>query len=285
MERVGLGTTRLEVSRIGLGASELGADGRRIDEKHAAAAIRRALETGINLFESAHGYGESQRVVGRALRDELDRRRDELVIAVKGGVRMDGDGLVPDSSPEWLRTSVEQSLTNLGIDHIDLFEIDGPDPKVPFAESAGALDVLAMQGKIRHVGVSSFSPGEMAELGATRPVEALQTPYGLLRREAEYAELGYAREHDAGVLACETVANGVPRHRRTIAELERLAAGAGTTLCGLAVAWALSHPVVDAVIVDARSAAHVADASAAASLRVGDEVAEAIDRITTVAAA
>src|SRR5919106_2387674 len=151
---VRLGTTDLEVSPIAFGTWQLGGEWGQFDEEEGIAAIRHARELGVNLFDTAQGYGfgASERLLGIALRDDLDRRRDEVVIATKGGLRMTDDGLVRDASPGWLRSGVEDSLRALEVDHVDIYQVHWPDPEVPFAETAGALGELVDEGKIRHIG-------------------------------------------------------------------------------------------------------------------------------------
>jgi aryl-alcohol dehydrogenase-like predicted oxidoreductase len=151
-----LGRSGLEVSRIAFGTWQLGGDWGQFDEDAAVAAIRRARELGVNFFDTAqaYGFGASERLLGTALRQELIRSRDELVIATKGGLRQTESGLVRDASPDWLRKGVDGSLTALGIDHIDLYQVHWPDPTVPAAETAGVvLGELITEGKIGHVGV------------------------------------------------------------------------------------------------------------------------------------
>src|SRR5271168_2937185 len=166
-----LGMTGLQVSPIAFGTWELGGEWGRFDEEEGIAAIRDARDLGVNLFDTAQGYGfgASERVLGRALRDELDSHRDELMIATKGGLRMTDEGLVRDSSPAWIRSGLDASLGALGVEYIDLYQVHWPDPNVAFAETAGALQELVDAGKIRHVGVSNFDPEQMAEFAKTRP--------------------------------------------------------------------------------------------------------------------
>ena len=109
----------------------------------------------------------------------------------------------------WLRGGVEASLRALEIDHIDIYQVHWPDPKVPFSETATALQELVDEGKIRHVGVSNFDAAQMAEFARTRPVETLQPPYHLFRRDIEAEVLPYAREHDIGVLVYGPLAHGL----------------------------------------------------------------------------
>jgi aryl-alcohol dehydrogenase-like predicted oxidoreductase len=157
MNTITLGMTDLEVSPIAFGTWQLGGEWGGFDERQAVAAIRHARELGINLFDTAQGYGfgTSEQLLGRALRDDLDKRRDEVVIATKGGLRMTADGLVRDASPDFLRAGVEDSLRALGVDHVDIYQVHWPDPGVPFAETAAALEELVQEGKVRHVGVSN----------------------------------------------------------------------------------------------------------------------------------
>src|SRR3977135_3829485 len=211
MKTTTLGRSGLEVSRIAFGTWQLGGDWGQFEEDAAVAAIRRARELGVNFFDTAqaYGFGASERILGMALRHELVGERDELVIATKGGLRQTHSGLVRDASPDWLRKGVDASLTALGIDHIDLYQVHWPDPKVPATETAGALAELVAEGKIGHVGVSNYDAAQMAEFAATLPIETLQPPYHLFRREIEDEVLPYCREHNVGVLVYGPLAHGL----------------------------------------------------------------------------
>jgi aryl-alcohol dehydrogenase-like predicted oxidoreductase len=310
MQTTTLGMTDLEVSRIAFGTWQLGGDWGRFDEDEAIHAIRHARELGINLFDTAQGYGfgASERLLGRALRDDLDHRREEIVIATKGGLRMSDDGLVRDSRPTWLRRGVEESLRALEVDYIDLYQIHWPDPQVPFAETAIALQGLVDEGKIHHVGVSNFEPGQIAEFARTRAVETLQPPYHLFRRAIEHEVLPYCREHDIGVLAYGPLAHGLltgafdetttfapddwrsqsplfegetfRRNLETVRELARIAADEhGCTVGQLAIAWTLSNPAVHAAIVGSRRPAHIEESLGALRVRLTDEDLARIDKI------
>ncbi|MEA2134585.1 MAG: hypothetical protein QOC68_2494 [Solirubrobacteraceae bacterium] len=299
MNRVRLGMTELQVSPICFGTWQLGGDWGSFDEIDAIGAIQHALELGVNFFDTAqaYGFGASERLLGRALAPELRSRRDEIVIATKGGLRPDGDdGVVRDASPGWLRRGVEQSLRALAVDHIDLYQLHWPDPGVPVAETAGALQELVGEGKIRHVGVSNFDVPQMAAFARTLPVETLQPPYHLFRRGIEGDVLPYCAEHDIGVLVYGPLAHGLltgaidekttfaagdwraasPLFRgetlgnnlEAVRILQLLADELGTTVSALAIAWTLAHPAVDVAIVGARQAAHFEDSVRAAELRL-----------------
>ncbi len=157
MKTTRLGKTELEVSRIAFGTWQVSGEWGSYDTDDAQKAIRHALELGVNFFDTAqaYGFGESEQVLAGALRHELDHDRDSVVIATKGGINP-GTDRPRDSSREYLRSGVEASLQAMKIDHIDLYQIHWPDTDTPFAETAGYLQELVDEGKIRHVGVSNF---------------------------------------------------------------------------------------------------------------------------------
>jgi aryl-alcohol dehydrogenase-like predicted oxidoreductase len=309
VKNTALGRSGLQVSRIAFGTWQLGGDWGRFDEDTAVQAIRRARELGVNFFDTAQGYGfgASERLLGNALRDELTRNREQVVIATKGALRMADSGLVRDASPEWLRQGVDASLTALGIDYIDLYQVHWPDAKVPAAETAGALRELIAEGKIGHVGVSNYDAKQMAEFAETLPVETLQPPYHLFRREIEDDVLPYSREHNIGVLVYGPLAHGLLTGTLTenttftdddwrsksavftgdtyrdnllaVRALEKLAADRGMTGSQLAIAWTLANPAVHVAIVGARQAKHVEDSLAAADISLSNADLAEIDKI------
>jgi aryl-alcohol dehydrogenase-like predicted oxidoreductase len=315
MRTTTLGRTGLEVSPIAFGTWQLGGEWGSFDESVAIDAIRNARELGINFFDTAqaYGFGASERLLGRALKPEIADRRDEIVIATKGGLRMTDDGLVRDSSPGWLRSGVEASLEALGTDYIDLYQVHWPDPETPFAETAGALGELVDEGKIRHVGVSNFDARQMDEFSRTRQIETLQPPYHLFRRDIEGGTLPYAREHDIGVLVYGPLAHGLltgtmseqttfagddwrsgsplfhgeefRRNLEKVADLERLAEARGTTVSQLAIAWTLANPAVHVAIVGARSKEHIAEAIGATEVDLRPADLQEIEDITSGAVA
>src|SRR5919197_1130049 len=308
MDNVRLGQSELRVSRIAFGTWQLGGEWGPTDEGAAIAAIRHAADAGINFFDTAQGYGfgASEHLLAKAL---ADRPRDQIVIATKGGLRpASGGGIERDASPEWIRQGLEQSLRALGTDYIDLYQIHWPDPTTPFADTAAELSDLRRAGKIRHVGVSNFDADQMKEFGATLPVETLQAPYHLFRRDIEESILRFTRENDIGVLAYGPLAHGLlsgvmptepkfapgdwrassplfqgeayRRNREIVEELDRFAeAEVGTTVSRLAVAWTLANPAVHVAIVGTRNPRHVDDASAAADLRLDPAALRRIDEI------
>jgi len=178
MRTVTLGASHLEVTPIAYGTWQFGGDWGPVDEQAAVAAISGARSAGINFFDTAqaYGFGRSERLLGRALKAELRSARDSVVIATKGGLRMDGDRLVRDASPAWLRKGVEVSLEALGTDYIDLYQVHWPDPATPIGETAAALAELVREGLIRHVGVSNYTTEQITEFAAVLPAETVQPP-------------------------------------------------------------------------------------------------------------
>jgi aryl-alcohol dehydrogenase-like predicted oxidoreductase len=303
------GQTDLEVSRICFGTWQVGGDWGAPEERGLEEAMRRALELGINFFDTAqaYGFGASEQLLGKALEPEIKNRRDEVVLATKGGLRMEGDQLLRDSSPKWLRQGVEDSLRFLGTDYIDLYQVHWPDFDTPFEETAGTLDELVEEGKIRYVGVSNFGVAEMAEFEKRRKIDGLQPPYHLFRRDVEEEILPYAAEHGIGVLVYGPLAHGLLSGRMTpaqelaeddwragsdlfqgenfrrnleaVAELERFAEERGSTVAQVAIAWTLANPNVDVAIVGARRPDHIEGTSPAAELDLSDDDLREIENI------
>jgi aryl-alcohol dehydrogenase-like predicted oxidoreductase len=173
MKHIALGKTDMDVSRIAFGTWQLGGEWGPTDALRATAAIRTAAEAGVTLFDTAqaYGFGQSEKLLGAALKP---MRREDVVIATKGGLRMTQHGLVRDSSPEWVRRGVEAGLRALGTDYIDLYQVHWPDLATPFEETAEALAKLVADGKVRHVGVSNFDVAQMDAFSPALPVETLQ---------------------------------------------------------------------------------------------------------------
>src|SRR5437588_11764530 len=196
MEYTQFGRTSLRVSKISYGTWQFGGDWGRVERSQwdtGKATVEIALELGINFFDTAqaYGFGLAERMLGAALKPYIKGLREDLVLATKGGLRMEGDTLLRDASPCWLRQGVEQSLRNLGVDYIDLYQVHWPDPNTPFEETAEALDRMVRDGKIRFVGVSNYTVAQMKAFEQIRKLDALQPPYSLFRRDIEHEILPY----------------------------------------------------------------------------------------------
>jgi aryl-alcohol dehydrogenase-like predicted oxidoreductase len=309
MEMTRLGKTELQVSRIAFGTWQVSGEWGSYDADQAQRAIRHALDLGVNFFDTAqaYGFGESEEVLANALRGELDRDRDSVVIATKGGINP-GTDRPRDSRREWLRSGVESSLKAMKIDHIDLYQVHWPDEQTPFEDTAGYLQELVDEGKIRHVGVSNYDADQMAAFDRRRPVETLQPPYHLFRRHIENGVLPYVREHDIGTLVYSPLGSGLltgsmdenttfedsdwraqasafqgEKFRQNLEVIERLrsfAADKGVEVSQLAIAWVLAQDGIDVAIVGARSEKNIERSLAAVDVRLSaDDLAE-IEKIT-----
>jgi aryl-alcohol dehydrogenase-like predicted oxidoreductase len=307
MQYVLLAKTEMRVSVLALGTWAFGGEWGAFDEGEAKAAIHAALDKGVTLFDTAQGYGfgVSERLLAGALWERV--QREEVIVATKGGLRKEGDNLLRDLSASWLRQGVESSLRNLGTDYIDLYQLHWPDLKTPADETAGVLEEMVGEGKIRHVGVSNFSPQQMGELARHGRVETDQPPYHMFRREIEKDILPYCAEHDIGVLAYGPLAHGLLSGRMTaettfppddwrskssdftgegfkrnlavVARLQEYAEGRDITLPQLAVAWVISAPAVHVAIVGARRPSQLDTTLPAADVSLTEEDRLEIDRI------
>src|SRR5579864_6174333 len=175
------------VRRLGFGAMRITGDGiwgPPKDHDESVAVLRRALELGINLIDTADSYGPD--VSENLIAEALYPYPDDLVIATKGGLVRPGPGQWdPDGRPEHLRQACEGSLARLRLDRIDLYQFHRPDPRVPIGESIGALGELKDEGKIRHIGVSNFSEGQLREAERVTPVVSVQNRYNVTDRTSE----------------------------------------------------------------------------------------------------
>ena len=307
MRHVRLGQTNLQVSEIAYGTWSFGGDWGASDLQAGKDTIHRALELGINLFDTAQGYGfgASEQFLAEALKERT--RREDVIIATKGGLRMEGDQLLRDAGRRWLREGVESSLRNLGTDYIDLYQVHWPDLHTPPEETAAALAELVGEGKIRHAGVSNYDADQMYALGRFGKVETLQPPYHLFRRDIEKTILRYTAGHDIGVLVYGPLAHGLlsgqmtesttfgsddwrskspdftgDTFRQNVAVVERLTQWArerDIRLPQLAVAWTLAHPAVDVAIVGARTPSHLDGTASAADIKLSETDLEEIDAI------
>jgi aryl-alcohol dehydrogenase-like predicted oxidoreductase len=311
MRYVRLGKTNLEVSAIAFGTWAFGGEWGTFDADEAKRAIHRAIDLGITLFDTAqaYGFGVSERLLADALWEGISR--DEVQVATKGGLRMQGRELVRDASARGLREGVESSLRNLRTDHIDLYQVHWPDLKTPAEETAAALEDLVQQGKILHVGVSNYDVKQMDELARYGRAETLQPPYHMFRRDIEAEILPYTAEHDIGVLVYGPLAHGLlggrmstqtafapddwrshssdftgERFRRNLDVVDQLkdfAGPRGIALPQLAVTWTLSHPAVHVAIVGARRASHLDQTAAAADIVLSEDDRRRIDEILSAA--
>src|SRR5467141_1078214 len=210
MERSSVPGTSLEVSRVGLGTWAIGGwmwGG--TDEAESIATIRAAVEHGINLIDTApvYGFGRSEELVGKALAEGSLRSR--VLIATKVGLEWDRGRVYRNASPARILQEVDASLRRLRTDHIDIYQVHWPDPLVRIEETAEAMRTLFEQGKIRAIGVSNFSVGQMERFRRVAPLHVLQPPYNLFERGIEADILPYCVKHKIAMFGYGALCRGL----------------------------------------------------------------------------
>ncbi len=307
MEYRRLGSTGLSVSRLCLGCMSYGAPDRgahewTLPEEEARPFIRKALESGINFFDTANVYsaGSSEEILGRALRGAVPR--DELVIATKvhGAMRPDANGR--GLSRKAILAEIDASLTRLGMDYVDLYQIHRFDPETPMEETLEALHDVVRAGKARYVGASSMHAWQfckalyLAKLHGWTRFVSMQNHLNLLYREEEREMLGLCIEEGVGVIPWSPLARGkltrpwteAPPTRRAetdqfgktlyrgaeesdraiVGAVEAVAKARGVPMAQVALAWLLAKPGVTAPIIGASKMAHLEDALAGLTLQL-----------------
>jgi aryl-alcohol dehydrogenase-like predicted oxidoreductase len=314
MEYVRLGSTGLMVSPLCLGTMMFGALGNP-DHNDSVEVIHAALDAGINFLDTANVYsaGESEEIVGKALKS---RNRDSIVLATKFHYPM-GDG--PNdrgNSRKHIFRAVEDSLSRLGTDYIDLYQVHRPDPLADVGETLAALTDLIRQGKVRYAGSTTFPAGDLIEaqwVASERHLERFvceQPPYSIFVRDIERAVLPAAQKHRMGVIVWSPLAGGwlsgkfrkgrpvektgraeriparfdetLPGNRRkyeVIEQLIPLAEKEGLSLVELAVAWVLEHPAVTSAIIGPRTLDQLNGQVGAAEIKLSTETLDAIDAL------
>ena len=297
----------LTVSLVGLGCNNFGG---RIGRAETAAVVGAALDAGITLFDTADIYGgaKSETYLGAA----LGARRDEIVLATKFGAPYEGhEG---GGSPAYVRTALEDSLTRLGTDRVDLYQMHVPDQKTPIAETIGVLGELVAEGKVREFGCSNFNAAMLEEAAAAMPPDAsgfvsVQNQYNILDRRPETdgvlaecdrtgtAFLPYfplakgllSGKYRAGEplpegarltnMGDHAAADLADERLATVAALEELARRHGHGVLDLAIGWLLTRPAVASVIAGATRPEQIAANVAGGAWIPGDEVLAEVDAI------
>jgi 1-deoxyxylulose-5-phosphate synthase len=312
MDYARLGNTGLQVSRISLGCMSYGDPGRgnhewTLDEEASRPYIRRALEAGINFFDTANTYsaGSSEEIVGRALADFA--KRDEVVLATKVRMPMrpgpNGGGL----SRKAIMSEIDASLRRLGTDYVDLYQIHRWDDHTPIEETLEALHDIVKAGKARYIGASSMAAWQFSKAqylasahGWTRFV-SMQNHYNLLQREEEREMLPLCADLGVGVIPWSPLARGrLTRDLDTVTtrsetdvfgrtlyaaddaaiidQVRLIAEARSVSRAQVALAWVLSKPGITAPIIGATKPHHLDDAIAAVDLELTPEEIEALEQ-------
>jgi aryl-alcohol dehydrogenase-like predicted oxidoreductase len=317
-----LGKDGPEITRVGFGAWAIGGGGWAFgwgpqDDAAAIAAMRRAVELGINWIDTAavYGLGHSEELIGRLLR-ELPADERPYVFTKCGLIWNEADPMTPARrvlEPASIRRECEASLRRLGVERIDLYQFHWPDESgVPVEDSWGEMVRLVEEGKVRWLGVSNFDVSLLERCEAIRHVDSVQPPFSLVRRGAAEQVIPWAAAHGTGVIVYSPMESGLLTERWTADRVERLpmddwrrrsprfqppevernlalrdalrpiAERHGTTVAAVAVAWTLAWPGVTGAIVGARSPEQVDGWIGAATLELPgedlDEIARAIER-------
>lgn len=311
MELRALGRSGLKVSRLGLGTMTWG---NGTDPDEAAAILVAFHDAGGNLVDTAvsYGDGEAERILGGLIADVVPR--SELVIASKAGLSRVGDSGVVDASRGALLRRLDESLTNLGVDHLDLWQVHVADPSVPPEETLSALDHAVQSGKVRYVGISNYSGWRTAHAATWQravpgraPIISTQVRYSLLDRGIEREVVPACAELGLGILPYSPLGggvltgkyrNGVPADSRGAAEGRSLshynsshslgiveavataADGLATSPITIALSWLRNRPGVTAPIVGARTLGQLTAAMQSLSVELPLEIQLALDDVS-----
>lgn len=211
MEYTTIPNIKNKVSRVGLGTWAMGGSlWGGTDEKAAIQAIHQALDNGINFVDTApaYGKGESERIVGKALKEYGNR--DKIIIATKVGLNQEQENKVfRDSRRKSILKEIEDSLRNLQVDYIDLYQVHWPDPFTPISETAETLRQLLDQGKIRAIGVSNYSVEQMDEFRKTAPLSTSQFDFNILERQWEKDVLSYCLKNHITSIGYSSICRGL----------------------------------------------------------------------------
>ncbi|MFQ5824434.1 MAG: aldo/keto reductase [bacterium] len=286
-----LGSTGLKVSAVSLGTWTMG--GRwwgPANDADSILAIQKAVDLGINFFDTAdvYGLGHSEKILAQALGD----KRKDVIIATKGGLRWNNKGQIKnDLSREYIFKAVDESLKRLQTDYIDLYQAHWPDPNTSVEESVGALVACVNAGKVRFLGASNLSPEQLVEYRKYGPIETLQPPLNLFERQAEVQLLPFCYKENIGVFSYGALCRGLltgkfkldqvfkvqvrvrdplfqgltfRRNWAIVDKLKTMAKENERTVAQLAVAWVLAHVGVSSALCGARSPDQITESAGGA---------------------
>jgi pyridoxine 4-dehydrogenase len=257
----------LTVNRMGYGAMRITGDGiwgEPTDKEGAKKVLRRAVEAGVNFFDTADSYGPevSERLIGEALAPYAKG----VIIATKAGLTRQGPNeWLPVGRPEYLHQQVEMSLRRLKVERIDLWQLHRIDPKVPVEESLGVIKKLQEQGKIRHVGLSEVKPNEIDRARKVVDIVSVQNLYNLGDRQHEDV-VDYCTKHNLAFIPWFPVASG--KLAKPGGKLDAAAKAHGATVSQLSLAWLLQRSPVILPIPGTTSVEHLEENIAASDVKL-----------------
>ena len=300
-----LGRTGIKVSPYALGTLMFASSVGNPDHEDSIRIIHKALDAGINFVDTADAYGDSEEVVGKALKG----RRDSVILATKVSRPMGDDPNQQGASRRWIVKAVENSLRRLQTDYIDLYQIHRPDPDTDTEQTLSALSDLIHSGKVRAIGSSTTPASEIVEshwVAERRGLERFHTeqpPYSILNRGIEREALPTAQRHGMGVLVWGPLGQGMltgrvrkgqetdvvrarffnafsdERRLDAVEQLIPLAEEAGLPMTHLAMAFTITHPAVTSAIIGPRTMSHLDDLLAGIEVTLSDDILDRIDEI------
>jgi len=317
MEYRQFGQTGIQISAIGFGCWEIGGGYGSIEESEFIKAVNRALDVGINSFDTAeaYGFGASEKSLAKA----LGSRRKEAIITTKFGVGYPEAPNLRDGSRKRAMECIEKSLKALDTDHVDVYLVHWPDRNTPFDETMRALDDMVQQGKVRAVGLSNFRLSEIKACMSTRRVDVVQYCWNMFDRRMQKEIFPYCRENKIGVMAYGSLAYGMLtgtfteemtfdkndwrarrgqllnlnlfqhlfgpdqylKNLRAVEELKAMAKRYGKSLPQFALRWTLSNPIVSTALVGCRNPREVDDNVGALGWSISEADMKEIDAIFT----
>jgi len=270
----------MPVHRLGFGSMQLtgpGVWGNPKDPAEAVRVLKRAVELGVTLIDTADSYGPY--VAEDLIRKALHPYPTDLVIATKAGLTRGGPGKWdPVGRPEYLRQEAEMSLRRLGVDRIDLFQLHRIDPQVPLAEQVGELARLQQEGKIRHIGLSEVTVDQLKQAQRYATIVTVQNKYNLEERTAEPL-LDHAAKHGIGFIPWFPLATGGLAKEGSA--LTQMAKRLHATPSQLALAWLLHRSPVMLPIPGTSKVTHLEENMAAAAITLSDADAEALAKVAS----
>lgn len=306
MERREIGCTGIQVTPLAMGCWPIaGITSIDVHEASSLATIEAAADAGINFFDTAYCYGyegESERMIARV----LGARRDEFVIATKGGIHWDNKVQARDGRPQTIRRECEESLRRLNTDRVDLYYLHAPDPNVPIADTAGAFRELLDAGKIRSAGVSNVNAQQLEEFARVCPLAACQPHYNMLQREIEADVLPWCVRNNVSVMVYWPLMKGLlagkldrdhkfdPRDGRQkypmfqgeewqknqdfLDQLRPIARDRNVSVAQVVLNWTIQRPGITVALCGAKRPDQIRDNAAAMQWKLTPEEITSIDR-------
>ncbi len=301
-----IGKTEIKVTPVAMGCWPItGITSVDVNEASSLKTLESALYSGINFFDTAYCYGyegESERMIGRA----LGHRRDDIVIATKGGIHWKDRVQQKDGRPETIKRQCEESLTRLNTDRVELYYHHAPDPDVPVAETAIAFRELLDSGKVLSVGVSNYNVEQLAEFAAICPLSAFQPHFNMLQREIEEAEVPWCIENSVSVMVYWPLMKGLlagklPRKHKFdpkdgrqkypmfqgdewhknqdfIDVLRVIASEVGRSVADVVINWTIHRRGIDVALCGAKRPEQIQETAGAMNWKLSDEHTEAINQ-------